>query len=331
MFLRSCVVGVFVLLTACSGGGGGGTAGGGTGGTAGGAGAAGSGSSGGAGTAGFGNAGGTGVSAGGSGSNAGGTGSQAAVGTILRIGMQSKAFAMGPDGAAHVIFEEGYAERIFYGRCTASCANESSWAFVRLLTQAEIGASVIGVKGLEVDATGRVHALVGGVAPIGSGNFDPVVYLSCASNCGVAASWSGAHLGPLLREGATSVISGLTVAADGTIGVIGRGDSGNYDAYFATCSSNCTVNTNWAAGPAVRGTVFYLRRDAAGVSHILFSQGTTAQGDNLHFYGRCASNCTVKANWQLTPLGFVTAHGNYQAGFTVTPSGRVFLAYNQGN
>ncbi len=325
------VLALALVLVACSGsGGGGGTAGGGGGG---GGGDATGGAGGGVGAGGFGGAGGSGGSggaAGGAGGGAGGSGGQAGIATFLRVGLQSKLFAAGPDGDIHVLFNEGYAERIIYGRCSSSCANPASWGLVQLLSAPEIGASVVGVNGLEVDAAGTVHAVVSGVTPAGSSNVDPVVYLTCASNCGVAASWSGAHLGALLRNGATGVESGLTVAPNGTIGVVGRGDVDNYDAYYATCSSNCAQATSWSAGAILRGTISFLRLDGAGVSHVMFAQGRTSAGDNLLYYGRCASNCSARASWQLTTVGFVTAHGHYQAGFTVTPSGRVFLAYNQG-
>lgn len=324
-----------LALAGCSGSGGGGT-GGGTGGTGMGGGAGGGvATGGGSGTGGGTNTGGGtggGMATGGgtgTGGGSGGGGGSPTVGTFLRVGLQEQLYAAAPDGSMHVVFNEGYAERIIYGHCSAGCSDPASWNLSQLLDHTDIAATTVGVSGLAVDTTGRVHALVGGVAS--AGGTDPVLYATCASNCGVATNWAAVDIGPLLGDGVVSVTSGLTVSANGTIGVIGRGSYGNRNAPYATCSTNCTDLANWTAGLVVDGTVLYLALDGAGVSHILFSAGTTADGDQLHYYGRCASNCTQASSWQLSTVGFVHTTGASTAGFTVTPSGRVFLAYNQGN
>jgi hypothetical protein len=229
----------------------------------------------------------------------------------------------------HMLFNEGYAERIIYGRCSANCADPASWNLSQLLDHTQVAATTIGVHGLVVDATGRVHALVSGVPTTTSAD-DVVLYATCASNCSDVANWSSVDLGALVTGGVVGVNSGLTVSATGAIGVIGRGAFGNYDAKYAACSSNCTDAANWTAGAVVNGTVQYLALDGSGVSHILYSAGSTTDGDGLLYYGRCASNCTQTANWQLSSVGFVHGSNTWEAGFTVTPSGRVFLSYNQG-
>ncbi|MFT3707233.1 MAG: hypothetical protein QM817_06165 [Archangium sp.] len=313
-----------------TGGGTGGSSGGGTGGgttgggTTGGGGATGGGTTGGGGATGGGGV--TGGGATGGGTTGGGSGAPTN-GTIIRVGMEDQLVVAGPDGSMHMLFTEGAAERVIYGRCTSVCANPASWNFSQLLDRTQLGTLTVGVTGLVVDSTGRVHAMVDGVAQSG---VDPVLYATCATNCASPTSWSSVNIGSLLQNGAVSVTSGLTVSANGTIGVMGRGAFGNYQAFYATCSANCLMAASWTSGAVIDGTVSYLALDGAGVSHALFSAGVAASGERLHYYARCASGCTQAANWQKSPTGFVHSSPDWQAGFTVTPSGRVFLAFNQG-
>lgn len=289
----------------------------------------GSGGSGGGTSTGGGTATGGGSATGGSGGSGGGTGTSG-IGTFARVGFGNQLLAPAPDGSMHLLFSEGAAERVVYGRCAANCSDAASWSLSQLLDHAELGSLTVSVAGLAVDGSGRVHALVHGVAMAGSGLSDPVVYATCASNCGDGANWAVVSLGDQVVNGAVGVVSGLVVSDTGAVSFVSRGAFGNYDARFATCASNCAAGVgSWTVGPIVNGTITHLAVDAAGVFHIAFTAGTTGNGERLHSYGRCASNCTQAASWQLSAQGFV--HSTFAPpGFVVTPSGRVYLSFNQG-
>lgn len=229
----------------------------------------------------------------------------------------------------HLLFNEGFAERVVYGRCTTNCSDPASWNLATVLDHAEINANTISVAGLVVDGAGRAHALVHGVAMAGSGMADPLLYATCASDCGTATNWDAVSLGDCVQNGAVGVVNGLAVSASGVVSFVSRGAFGNYSAHFATCASNCTDAASWSVGAILDGTITHLAVDASGVFHILYSAGMTSNGERLHSYGRCASNCTQAASWQLSSQGFV--HSTFApGGFVVTPAGHVYLAFNQG-
>ncbi len=342
----------FLVLAACSGGGGGGTAGGtgtagglataggsgsnagGSGSNAGGSGsnAGGSGSNaGGSGSNAGGSgstAGGSGATAGGSGATAGGTGSTGGIATFLRVGLFDKRFVLGSDGRMHFLFNEGAAERVVYASCQSGCSNPASWNPVQIASAGMLGSLTIGAEGLGIDSTGRLHALFSGV-PM-TGNANRAVYATCASGCSTPANWSLLDVTPVALDDTISTESTVMVTPSGQVSFVTRGGGGAGDARYVVCNGSCTTLGNWSAGQVLTGQALYAMRDASGVTHVLYSNGTTMQGDNLHFYARCASACTTRASWQLSPLGFIYGGGGYNAGFAVTDSGRVYLAYNQG-
>jgi len=337
---------LLALLSACSGGGGGGTAGGsgttagGSGSTAGGSGATAGGSgatAGGSGSTAGGSgatAGGSGATAGGSGATAGGSGATAGgsstggVGTFLRVGMFDIELASGSDGRMHMLFSEGAAERAFYGSCVSNCSAAASWSPVQLASIAQLNLTALGAEGIGVDSTGRVHALISGVPVFGAGNVNSSVYLTCASNCGVAASWTQLDLSSVAVENSIGTASTFMVSPSGGASFLTRELNGQ--ARWVGCASNCGTLSSWSAGNVIAGNPMHARLDGAGITHVIYNGGTTMMGDNLLFYARCASGCAQGASWQASAVGFIHRTPSYESSFAVTASGKLFVAYNQG-
>ncbi len=121
------------------------------------------------------------------------------IGTFLDPGFYGQQLAAGPDGRMHLAFEDGYAQRVNYGSCTANCHVPGNWNVVELLDEATLPNTLtIGPSGLGVDASGRVHMLVEGVESGGEGL--ELRYYTCASNCSVKASWTFTDLSSISRR-----------------------------------------------------------------------------------------------------------------------------------
>ena len=260
----------------------------------------------------------------------GGGDPEAGLGTFLRVGMYDLHFADGANGAQHLVFTEGAAERALYGTCTARCAEPASWTMVTLASVSSLGVGAVGVEGIGLDATGRLHVLLSGVPPLGS-SANRSVYATCASDCTQAARWSLLDLSSVAQGDPIGTEETFMVAPSGALAFLTQGQRSSFLSRYVSCSSGCGSLSSWSAAGVLDGNPLFAKRDGAGVVHILFDQGQTAAGDDLHFYGRCAASCGQSASWQLSPLGFIYKGGGYTAGFTVTPSGKVYLAFNQGN
>lgn len=303
--VRKLVVGSMVAVLAACGGGGTGTDGG---------------------TA---TGGGGGFSTGGGTATGGGTGSTGGIATFARPGFYSHRLAAGADGTVHLAFEDGAAERAFYASCRTNCGVESGWTVVQLRSAAQLGLNVVGPSGLGLDSTGRLHVLLSGVAPTGTTN--ELLYGTCASGCTSAASWTFVDLSSL-QPGATPIGTNSTfmVMPNGQVAFMTQGQFNNFPARLFTCAANCTQLASWSRGDALNGNALHAQRDAAGVFHVMMTQGQSATNEDLLFYGRCASNCQVSTSWQLSSLGWRTKTALWTPGFAVTPSGRVYMAWNEG-
>ncbi len=274
--------------------------------------------------------GGNGSTGGGNGSTGGGSGSTGGLGTFLRVGFDSQRIAAGPDGTMHLAFEEGAAERVFYGSCGANCGTDSAWNVVQLRSAAQLGTTVAGPMGLEVDASGRVHLLIAGVAPLGQ-TANTMVYATCASSCGNVASWSFLDLSSLApNHSPIGTTSTFMVSSAGQVSFLNQGQFNSVQASFLSCASGCTTLSNWSAGAVLNGNPLHAVLDGAGVRHVMLAQGRSTANEDLLFYARCASNCTAAASWQVSPLGFITNTPLWTGAFAVSAAGRVFMAFNQG-
>lgn len=247
------------------------------------------------------------------------------VGTFVRVGFYDQHLAAGADGTMHLAFVEGAAERVFYARCSANCGDPASWNPVQITSTTQLGVIATGPYGLGVDSTGRLHMLIGAVPPV-SQRANAIVYATCASNCTTPASWTFLDLSSLAAN--ASVITTtrpLMVESNGRVSFFSA-DPGTY----FSCASNCTSLGNWTAGVQLNGSPLHAGVDGSGVTHVMLRQGTTAGGDTLLRYARCASACNTPASWQISSLGFLTRSPEFAASLAVTASGRVFMVFNQG-
>ena len=91
---------------------------------------------------------------------------------------------MGPDGRRHISYYDLTNGDLKYARCAASCAAAASWEKGTIRSAGITGFT----PSLAVGTNGRVHvsfySVTGGA----------LFYLSCATNCTTASSWSGALL-----------------------------------------------------------------------------------------------------------------------------------------
>ncbi len=331
-----------VALAACSGASGGGTGGGSGGGGAPGGGSGGGsaqdgGGGGGTGGGGGGNgnvdAGAPGVDAGSSkdaGTTDAGTTGSAGLATFARPGFSRAFLAPASSGTMHMVFEDGAAERVQYSACGANCGELGSWPVLTLTDVTALGATATGPAGLGIDGTGRLHVLISSVPMFGSAH--SVDYATCASNCGSLSNWVLTDLSALV--GGQSLIlnrDAFMVEANGRLSFLTEGITGSRTAYYATCATGCTDAANWVAAPVLDGNPVIARKDASGGTHVALRMGNTSGGDRLLGYARCANNCTQTANWEVSPLGFLANTYDDDVAFALTASGRVFMAYNQGN
>jgi hypothetical protein len=255
----------------------------------------------------------------------GGSASPGGVGTFLRVGFYNQYLAAGPDGSMHLTFLDGAAERAYYAHCETRCDDPASWSPVLLRTNSQLGLNTIGPYGIGVDSTGRVHLLLSGVTP-SSETANALVYATCSTSCGNAASWAYLDVSSL-STGRDAVLTErpFMVEPSGRVSFF-TSDPG---IYFA-CDSGCTTLSNWSAAVSLNSGPLHAVVDGTGVTHVLLRGGTSAANERLLKYARCAANCTIPASWQISNLGFLMNANDYAASLTATASGRVFMAYNQG-
>lgn len=265
---------------------------------------------------------------GGTGPGPGGTGG---TGTFARPGFYDQFLVVDADGVVHLLFTDGAAQYVNYGRCIEHCGDPESWNVVRLLSNTEVSATTISAAGLGVDATGRLHALIDAVPLFGGPTTPTGFYVTCTTGCSVPENWSGLNL--TATTGGRNTIGAertFMVEASGRVSFLALGANGSDEAWYASCGSNCTVAASWSVAAAFIGDPVYAQRDAAGVTHAIVGGYVSPGGDRLFKYARCASSCGTSANWSMSTLGWRHSSGDYTAGFTVTDAGRVFLGYAQG-
>lgn len=265
--------------------------------------------------------GGSGSLGGGSGGSGGGSASTGGIGTFTLPGFYDQNMVSGADGRVHLTFVDGAAQNVHYGSCAANCGDAAAWNDVTIKTAPQLGVTTAGPYGLGIDSTGRLHMLIGGVAI--SGRANETVYATCASDCHTASNWTFLDVSTLSSgDSPIGTEKAFNVTASGRVSFFSM--RGNY----VVCDANCGTLSSWRSGAVLTQQPMHARIGADGVTHVLATQ--INGGEFLLHYARCASNCEQSANWQVSPLGFRTTQGIYETAMTVTASGRVFFAFNQG-
>ncbi len=230
----------------------------------------------------------------------------------------------------HLTFLDGAAERIHYGSCQANCDDPASWNLIQLTSNVQLGTTTAGPYGLGVDTSGRIHLLVSTVTGLGN-SANALVYLTCVSNCASAASWTQLDLSTLAPGSSTiNTNSTFMVEPNGRVSFLTSGQYNSYSAVYLACGGSCTSLGSWSAGVVLNGNPLYAVQDATGMTHVSLRLGDSAANENLLYYARCASNCVTAASWEISAVGFLHRVGDWSTAFAVTPGGRVFMSYNQG-
>lgn len=251
--------------------------------------------------------------------------------TLLRVGFYNQHVTAGRDGRLHLTFLDGAAERLHYATCAANCGSESGWTVTQLLDNARLGTTTVGPYGIAVDSTGRLHMTASAVPRFGQSSF-AVMYGSCATDCTTASNWNFVDLSALApNRSLVGTNDTLMVHPNGAVSFVTAGQFNSVMPAYLRCESNCTVASQWrAVAPPINGKPLRAALDSAGVTHVVYGGGQTTAGDNLLNYARCASDCTTAASWQVSMLGFLFNTNDWEVGFVVDASDRLFVTYNQG-
>ncbi|MBS1152705.1 MAG: hypothetical protein H6Q89_4403 [Myxococcaceae bacterium] len=212
---------------------------------------------------------------------------------------------------------------IHFASCDSNCTNSASWSSGAILTL-PADQVVFGRAGrnLAVDGTGRVHLVY---AP-GAVN-DGLDYITCASNCTAAASWSA----PVKLSNYPARVSLATTAA-GQVRLAYTTQGSPYLGY-RSCEGACDVAANWSAEALVyysdEGMVS-LRLDAQGRPRILFNQDTAGQPANneVTLYSFCEANCATNTNWTTYTIGLAATDGLKGLDFEIAGDGSVLGAFH---
>ncbi|MBK7863999.1 MAG: hypothetical protein IPJ65_36415 [Archangiaceae bacterium] len=243
-----------------------------------------------------------------------------AAGTSPYRDLRREYFARSADGTLHQAFDaaNGSSRGVYYGRCAAGCSSPDAWSPVHLFDDNQVGLTSGTVSGFGIDGSGRRHLLFSRL------------YVTCASGCDHPSGWARLDLASLLTTSADSLVQSLGVKADGTVGIVTRG-SPNHPPQYAECRGGCTSLAGWTVRelgftPLPLNVVV----DETGVTHLLL-ESQDVYGDLHYSYARCPGACTEPGNWQKSQADFLHRTPGENAGFAVTSSGRIFLAFNRGH
>ncbi len=254
-----------------------------------------------------------------------------AASSFLRVGFYNQHVVMGPDQRAHMTFLDGAAERLNYATCANNCGDARAWTVVTLLDVTRLGTATVGPYGIGVDRSGRVHMIASGVPRAGARAWE-TMYGTCAGDCAVAGNWSFLDVSDLAPgRGLVGTSDTLMVQPGGQVSFLTTGQFNATRPVYFQCESNCATPGQWrAVATPIDGRPIRAAMDSAGVRHVAFSGGRTAANEQLLQYARCAGNCVDAASWQVSMLGFLSNSNDWETGFVIDASDRLFVSFNQG-
>ncbi|MGV3624032.1 MAG: hypothetical protein ACO1OB_24655 [Archangium sp.] len=200
-------------------------------------------------------------------------------------------YGLGRDGSGrlHTVIGGSTPNTTVYGTCGSNCGSASSWSFLDL-TQA-FPDDGWGPR----DTMNTLTVTSAGAVGFFSSNG---YYLSCASNCGVATSWSSVKAVEGTPLHARLDGSGVTHVAV----YVGDSADGSELIGYARCASTCGTASSWTTSGtngfrSGQFTTTSFDVTATGVVWMALNRGTEAAGDgSLHVF-RCASACDSTASW----------------------------------
>jgi hypothetical protein len=205
---------------------------------------------------------------------------------------------------------------IHFAACDSNCTTAAGWTSGPILTLSN-GNGVYGRAGrnLSIDGTGRAHLIYSQ-----NGTF----YMTCASKCTEAASWST----PVMLVNDAARVS-LATTASGQVKVAYTTQFGQVLGY-RTCESGCDVLANWSAEALLRNSYeghVSLRLDALGRPRLFYNEGGTGSPPRrFTLYGWCDTACGVAANWSFVTIGLPEGDGYDGLDFDLHPNGAVSVA-----
>ncbi len=205
-----------------------------------------------------------------------------------------------------------------FATCDSNCTTAAGWSTGPILNLAA-GQYVFENTGrnLAIDATGRAHFIF-------SANLLGLNYITCASNCTQAASWSV----PVNISASRGRVS-LAVTAAGGLRVAYTTQETSLLTYRA-CDANCTSAAGWSTEALLMDSgagQVSMRLDPQGRPRIFFNQNGagTPQGHST-FYGWCEANCTDATAWEFANIGLPSDDGRLGLDFDLQSNGGVSAA-----
>jgi hypothetical protein len=227
----------------------------------------------------------------------------------------TSSLALDADGQVHVTYHDFINGDLKYAVCSAGCAALGNWQAI--VVDASPGA-VGEYSSLLVESGGRLH-----VSYYSAGAGD-LKYATCASDCGVPASWVSTFAETTDFAG---FYTSLARDADGRLHV-SYFESLHGDLGYATCASLCTDPASWqsdivdySATGETGSTNSSLAVDAEGRLHVMYYESS---GTNLK-YATCPSACETYENWEAIVVG-AGVLGQYPS-LELDPSGRLHVSY----
>ncbi|MFL2985198.1 MAG: putative Ig domain-containing protein [Candidatus Poseidoniaceae archaeon] len=205
------------------------------------------------------------------------------VDTAVNVGSWNS-IAIDSNDAVHISYYDSTYDDLKYATCSSGCTSASNWNDVSVDS---IHAGNVGSwNSIAIDSNDAVH-----ISYRDSTN-NNLKYTTCSSGCTIASNWND------VTVDTGNVGHYTSIAIDSNDAVhISYYDLANKDLKYASCSSGCTIASNWndvsvdTAGYV--GSHTSIAIDSNDAVHISYRESTN---DDLK-YATCSSGCTTASNW----------------------------------
>jgi hypothetical protein len=228
-------------------------------------------------------------------------------------------------GRFHAVFTANAWHSLYYAECEGPCDAAEHFTMVELAIGPGLAGLVLAHPRLLVSPEGAVHVLFQ-ATPEGSAEHR-VFYAFCTGDCTEPGRFSTLELTVILGNvGLTSRSSPFVRDATGRLTFL-AGDEldASGPRIIASCAEDCTELTRWTAGLLGNGGSDFALASGWGALHLAhFSPA--AEGI---VYATCAADCDDPGRW-VRARQVLPGSPQHDVDLQVTDSGRVLIAYNQG-
>jgi hypothetical protein len=228
-------------------------------------------------------------------------------------------------GRFHAVFTANAAQSVYYAECEGPCDAPARFAMVELATGPGLAGLALAHPRLVVSPEGAVHVLFQATAERSAEH--RVFYAFCAADCTEPGRFGTLELTVILGNvGLTSRSSPFVRDATGRLTFL-AGDEldASGPRIIASCAEDCSELTRWTAGLLGNGGSDFALASGSGALHLAhFSPA--AEGI---VYATCAADCDDPARW-VRAQQVLPGSPQHDVDLQVTDSGRVLIAYNQG-